>query len=282
VGPAVDRYRSSVLHLPGLRSEYAWLPPDGSPSVSKPGHIGVSFSAHRRLVLERAGRARTLDVAAGSTFATGSDTITWSDVREPAESLEMYLDGDLLRAATAAVAAASPPPVVEPVTGAHDPVVLGVAAALKRAHVHDRAPDDVAAGTLAHRLAEHVAATYCGLAGVRRPPVGCLDDATVRRVSALVEDRIEEPTGGRLTVGDLAAVAGLSPFHFARSFAATVGMAPHAFVTMRRMERAKSLLLVSNRSVEAIAHDLGYTNVSHFRRSFRRHTGFTPSDLRAR
>jgi AraC family transcriptional regulator len=46
------------------------------------------------------------------------------------------------------------------------------------------------------------------------------------------------------------------------------------------MERAKTLLLVTRDSVPEIAYAVGYSNVSHFRRLFRRYTGFAPSDLR--
>ncbi len=80
---------------------------------------------------------------------------------------------------------------------------------------------------------------------------------------------------------DLAAEAGFSAFHFARAFKQSTGMAPHEFVTMRRMERAKELLLAGRSSVPEIAYAVGYSNVSHFRRLLRRYTGFAPSDLRA-
>jgi AraC family transcriptional regulator len=78
-----------------------------------------------------------------------------------------------------------------------------------------------------------------------------------------------------------AAQARLSAYHFARAFKRSTGMAPHEFVTMRRMERAKTLLLSTRHSVPEIVHTLGYSNVN-FRRLFRRYTGFLPSDLRRR
>ncbi|WP_420843595.1 helix-turn-helix domain-containing protein [Jiangella muralis] len=72
----------------------------------------------------------------------------------------------------------------------------------------------------------------------------------------------------------------MSPFHFARAFKASTGLAPHKYVTSRRMERANSLLLTSRLGVPEVAYAVGLTNVSHFRRVFRRHTGLLPSDLR--
>jgi AraC family transcriptional regulator len=72
----------------------------------------------------------------------------------------------------------------------------------------------------------------------------------------------------------------LSPFHFARAFKASTGLAPHQFVTARRMERAKTLLLESRASVVEVAHAVGLSNVSHFRRMFRAHLGMLPGELR--
>ncbi|RIQ13738.1 AraC family transcriptional regulator [Jiangella rhizosphaerae] len=131
---------------------------------------------------------------------------------------------------------------------------------------------------LAHRLAEHVVGHYAGIAPRRRAPAGRLHRVLLDRVADVVEARLGDP----LTVDDLAAAAALSPFHFARAFKASTGLAPHEYVTSRRMERAKSLLLTSRLSVPEVAYAVGLSNVSHFRRMFRRHTGFLPSDLRPR
>ena len=78
----------------------------------------------------------------------------------------------------------------------------------------------------------------------------------------------------------MADVAALSPFHFARAFKATTGLAPHRFVTTRRLEAAKAAILTSDASVVRVAHQVGFSNVSHFRRVFRRELGVTPGQLR--
>jgi AraC family transcriptional regulator len=133
------------------------------------------------------------------------------------------------------------------------------------------------ASALAHRLAAHLADHYCAPAPPRRRRPGQLDRALVDRIRDLVDARLAEP----LVLDDLAAEAGFSAFHFARAFKRSTGLAPHEFVTMRRMERAKSMLIARRGSVPEIAYAVGYSNVSHFRRQFRRYTGFAPSELRA-
>jgi AraC family transcriptional regulator len=117
-------------------------------------------------------------------------------------------------------------------------------------------------------------------AGVRspRPSAGRLDRAAVNRVAAYVEAELDT----QLTLDRLAAAVNLSPYHFARGFKASTGMMPHQFVTARRLDRARSLLLGTSLNVTAIAHSLGLSNVRHFRQLFRAYFGVLPGDLRDR
>jgi AraC family transcriptional regulator len=255
-----------------MRSEYSWLPPDGGTSTTGPHQVGISFSSHVHAGAERNGRGTHLDIPAGAMFANGPDEIVWSDVCEPSESLEIYPDLDLLRSVFEPDLAVE----IRPATAVHDATMLGIAAVLKRTHVNGADLDRMQASTLAQRLVTHLADHHC-LDRPRRPRrTGRLDRSLVDRIRDLIEDRLGEP----LVLDDLATEASLSTFHFARAFKTSTGMAPHEFVTMRRMERAKSLLLATHDSVPTIAYAVGYSNVSHFRRLFRRHTGFAPSDLR--
>ena len=65
----------------------------------------------------------------------------------------------------------------------------------------------------------------------------------------------------------------LSAFHFARSFRATTGMPPHAFVTEHRLMAARDLLVRGGTSVAEAAFSVGFSNISHFRRLFRQRYG---------
>jgi AraC family transcriptional regulator len=271
----LDRRVFTVRSWPGMRSEYAWLPPDGAITTTMPNQVGVSFNAHRRAVHEVGNRADYLDIPAGAVFANGSQRVRWAEVSEPTEAVEIYPDLALLHAAVEPRAGHVE---IEPVVAARDATVLGVAAVLKRTHVGAIELDTLEASTLAHRLVAHLADHYCDPRPRRAHRTGWLDRAVIDQTAEFVEDRIGRP----LTLDDLAAQAHLSPYHFARAFKRSTGLAPHQFVTMRRMERAKTLLLSTRTSVPEIAHTLGYLNVSHFRRLFRRHTGFAPSDLRRR
>jgi AraC family transcriptional regulator len=276
-----DARFTQTLSWPGMRSEYSRLPPHDDlddVTVTKPNQIGVSFSQHRRVVVQRQGRTAELNVAAGSVFVTGQDPLAWTRVREPADALEIYPDLTLLADLADGLRSGSGAIQIEPATAAQDAVVWGIASVLRRAHLTTGAPpSDVAASTLAHRLAGHILATYCSapVRGRTREP-GLLSPRAVDRVAQLIDAELHEP----LSLDRLAAVVALSPYHFARAFKASTGMPPHQFVTHRRMERAMTLLTTTPASVAEIAYAVGFSNLSHFRRVFRGHTGVLPGAVR--
>ncbi|HEX6713819.1 MAG TPA: AraC family transcriptional regulator [Thermoleophilaceae bacterium] len=85
----------------------------------------------------------------------------------------------------------------------------------------------------------------------------------------------------RLGVDDMARAAGLSRAHFSREFKQAFGVAPHAYLLTRRLERAASLLRVTDRSVTEICMDVGLQSVGSFTTSFKRMFGRTPTAYRA-
>ena len=116
-------------------------------------------------------------------------------------------------------------------------------------------------------------------APLRPPPRGSerLTNQTVR----LLRDYIEDSLALDLDVAMLAAIAASSPAHFARAFAATVGMTPFHYVMTRRLARARELLTATHRSTLDIALDVGFKTPSHFAARFHREFGMTPRALRA-
>ena len=75
---------------------------------------------------------------------------------------------------------------------------------------------------------------------------------------------------------NLSAQVGMSPFLFARIFRELIGVPPHRYLLRRRLERAR-YLIASGMSVTETCYEVGFNNLSHFARSFRRHFGFLPS-----
>jgi AraC-like DNA-binding protein len=84
-----------------------------------------------------------------------------------------------------------------------------------------------------------------------------------------------------LTLDDLAEMAGLSPYHFARVFRSVTGAPPVEFQTSLRFVRAKELLLTSPASVTDICFEVGYGSLGTFSRRFKQMVGVTPAEFRA-
>lgn len=82
------------------------------------------------------------------------------------------------------------------------------------------------------------------------------------------------------SVQGAAAAADLSLHHFLRLFRETYGSTPHRYLTVRRIEAAKRLLLETALTVRAIGLEVGLQNPSAFGRLFRRQVGVSPLDYR--
>ena len=95
-----------------------------------------------------------------------------------------------------------------------------------------------------------------------------------------VDDWIDAHLDQAIHLEDLAALAGLSGFHFHRMFRLSRGVAPHAWVTARRTERARAMLH-SGQPIAGIAAACGFSSQSHLTRVFHRQTGSTPASYRA-
>jgi AraC family transcriptional regulator len=79
----------------------------------------------------------------------------------------------------------------------------------------------------------------------------------------------------------LAALAGLSLFHFCRRFRQEVGATPCQYVLSRRVELAKAKLTARPWvPLVEVALACGFSNQSHFTTAFRRATGMTPRAYR--
>ena len=91
---------------------------------------------------------------------------------------------------------------------------------------------------------------------------------------------LEARAAGPVRLEDAAREAGLSPFHFLRVFAKTVGVTPHQYVLRLRLREAARLLADSSRRITDVALDCGFADLSNFVRTFRRAAGVAPREFR--
>jgi AraC-like DNA-binding protein len=95
-------------------------------------------------------------------------------------------------------------------------------------------------------------------------------------------DHIDAHFAENVHLDRLARVAGVSRFHFARSFEACYGQTPIRYLTRRRIERAQDLLRSANLTITEICMVVGFSSLGSFSARFRDLVGESPSAYRAR
>ena len=99
-----------------------------------------------------------------------------------------------------------------------------------------------------------------------------LDDTNLLRVSDFIDGNLEKD----ISVADMAYVIEMDITNFTKAFKAAVGMPPYGYLTLKRIERSKQLLLQGMNVTEA-SLAVNYANPSKFAAAFRRCTGYSPS-----
>lgn len=89
--------------------------------------------------------------------------------------------------------------------------------------------------------------------------------------------RLQQAGEARVTVRELAAQCGMSPFHFIRLYRAVFGETPGRADQRARLLRARDLLTVGERRVTDVCLEVGFSSLGTFSRLFRREFGCAPS-----
>jgi AraC family transcriptional regulator len=105
---------------------------------------------------------------------------------------------------------------------------------------------------------------------------GHLPKAAAQRVSEYVDANLGEDIG----LNDLAAIAGLSRFHFLRAFKKATQETPYQYLLRRRIEHSEALLMEGELSVAEVAAAVGFKDSTRFIRAFRNLKGVTPGRFR--
>jgi AraC family transcriptional regulator len=155
------------------------------------------------------------------------------------------------------------------------PPVRGLSALIARACAGLTGSVDVAWEELSVQLAAQTVQLSRHLVSDRTaaPP------AAAARVTRAVR-AIERHPDARLRLGSLAREAGLSPFHFLRTFEHLTGLTPHQYVLRVRLREAAMRLASEPGKILDIALDCGFGDVSNFNRAFRAEFGVSPRAYR--
>ena len=98
----------------------------------------------------------------------------------------------------------------------------------------------------------------------------------IRKSIAYLNDHYNEP----VTVEELAAISNYSVAQFRKLFARLAQMSPSAYITQVRVNAARTLLTTTDKRIADIAVATGFCDHSHFIKTFRKHTGKSPSAFR--
>ncbi len=129
--------------------------------------------------------------------------------------------------------------------------------------------------SLAHEMVSHALLHQVG----QRQNVrlkGGLAPALRRQLRDYIEAHLSEA----ISLGQLAGLAALSEYHFARMFRESFGVPPHRYVLARRLVRAQQLLKETLLPLGEVALACGFASASHFSNTFRSALGATPGEYR--
>ncbi len=104
---------------------------------------------------------------------------------------------------------------------------------------------------------------------------GGLAGSVLRRIRVYIDAHI----GEHISLDDLARQAGVSRFHFARQFRLSTGESPMGYLRRVRIERSKSILQSRETTIAEVAATLGFSDQSHFTRTFGRLVGVSPGSF---
>jgi AraC family transcriptional regulator len=163
----------------------------------------------------------------------------------------------------------------EPGAGLSDATIFSLAGMILPALSHPEQANRLFVDHVMLALGAHVAQRYGGMRPAARPPRGGLAPWQVRRAKELLSTNLEG-----VPLKAVARECGLSVFHFSRAFRATVGVAPHNWLLMRRIELAKDKIRDSRLPLWEVALACGFSDQSHLTRVFTRMVGVSPGAWR--
>jgi AraC family transcriptional regulator len=274
--PCAASVRRRWVGLEALRYRYqppneAFQPPLTHHSLLLFIHTPKEFEARSE------GINRVVPPPAGSILVVPAGSPVrwrWSSY---SDSLHVFLEPALVtRVATEAFGLDPARASVLPLDALHLPQLRATMLA-----VNDELPADSAVGRLAaESLANLLAVHLIRNGSAPRTPARRTDSALPRRRLRAVVEYVEEHLEAGLTLEQLATVAHLSVYHFARQLRAATGLPPHQYVIARRVERAQQFLREGDLSLAEVAASTGFSDQSQFTHHFKRLVGVTPGQFR--
>ncbi len=165
-----------------------------------------------------------------------------------------------------------------PAFGTVDLKALRFAELLKMELTQQEAPSEIYVDSLVTLFGIHLLRSY---SAARKQPAdlkGGLSSVSARRIQEFLHENFTR----KITVAELAAIAGLSPYYFIRAFAKKFGQPPHQYVLTLRLSFAEKLLGDNNLTIAEVAYLSGFSSQSHLTAVMRKHRHITPTEIGTR
>lgn len=256
-----DQLPDHTLRMPPILEDVITIQTTGSTALS--GRIGRPFARH----LARPGDIMLVPRGEPSEWK-------WTTSCEvlclfPAPSTIAGLAVEALDAEPAQIE-------LRPHVAHRDPLVQAIGTALmdEFRHGHNGA---LYAQSLATTLVLHLLHRYAAVPKAVSPGAAGLSRSELRRV----KDYIEEHLAEELHLRELAGLVHMSSYHFARKFRRATGQPVHQYVITKRVERAKELLRSGLLTATEVSAAVGFHDLSHLNRHFKRLVSLSPSHYAA-
>ncbi|MBW4621292.1 MAG: AraC family transcriptional regulator [Cyanosarcina radialis HA8281-LM2] len=153
-----------------------------------------------------------------------------------------------------------------------DPLVQQMGFALKTSLEIDGQNSNLYADAIAQALVVHLLSRYSNNSRQIKKIGGGFTQLQWQEIVDFINANLSE----HISLNELAAIARLSPYHFAHIFKKSTNTSPHKYLISCRIERAKELIVTSDLSLAAIAQMVGFASQGHFTYHFKRLVGVTP------
>jgi AraC family transcriptional regulator len=271
---------SDSLGWVGLEAARYREAPDSEIDLSPLTHHALVLIARppEQLDLLYDGVKRHVPPAAGSIMLVPAGSPALWRWHGSKDSLHIYLEPGLVARVAGEAFGLDPARLtVPPLDGLDLPALQAAMRAVDTELTADGAGGPLAAESLANVLAVHLIRHVLAPRRPARGPNGALPRGKLRAVVEYIEEHLDASP----TLEQMAAVARLSPYHFARQFKAATGLPPHEYVIARRVERAKQFLQGgADLSLAEVAAQAGFSDQSQLTRHFKRLIGVTPGQFR--
>jgi AraC family transcriptional regulator len=238
------------------------------------GAVNLEWQAQR-------GSWRPLHLRDGDFYLSASGCVQLRrayDCQSAFEGMRLYIDRRTLIHCASQADSGAVPLHMQEMAGTADPTLRALLELLHLARRQARQPSSVFIDGLTQAIVSQLVFSHRGTGCSQPGNQHGLAPYKFRLVSNAMRDRLSEP----FDLEHLAELAGLSTFHFSRSFKKASGVAPSRYFQRLRIEKAMRMLSSEDEPIINIALAVGFRTPSHFSQVFRDIVGVSPRVYRTR